>query len=165
MKLNRLRISNVAAIEVFGAAFALLIVLFLMLNMLSESQIQTRLENQIEQGHYKISWDKQGEGFVVIAFPNKLLIVEKGHYIDQDKLCTSGSLFIDYARQIYQHAKQQLIFAILQQGIGTMRIARDCLMHIFPKKAISVGWIIANQELLKSVQINQIPSYIKKALE
>jgi len=156
---------SLSIVEVFGAAFALLIVIFLILNMMNEAQIQQRLENSIEEGSYKISWGNKGEGFVVIAFPQKLLIIEKAKYINKKQLCDNNSTFVNYAKKLYKSKKKQMIFAIVEGGVGTMKTARDCLMQTFKNKPISVGWIIANEELLKSVSINQIPGYIKKAIQ
>jgi hypothetical protein len=165
MKFKKRIGSSLSIIEVFGSAFALLIVIFLILNMLSEAKIQKRLENSIEEGSYKISWQNKGEGFIVIAFPEKLLIIEKAKNVNTNQLCEANSPFVKYAKEKYKSQKKQIIFAIVQGGVATMKVARDCLMTTFPKKAISVGWIIANDELLKAVSIDQIPAHIKKAIQ
>lgn len=165
MKFKKRSGDSLSIIEVFGSAFALLIVIFLILNMLSEAEIQKRLENSIEEGSYKISWQNKGEGFIVIAFPKKLLIIEQAKMVETQHLCEANSAFVTYAKSKYKSNKKQIIFAIVEGGVATMKSARDCLMTTFPNKAVSVGWIIANDELLKAVSIDQIPAHIKKAIK
>lgn len=157
--------SNFAIIEVFGSTFALLVVLFLILNIITETQLQQRLEKTIEEGSYKISWENKGEGYVVIAFPDYLFVVEQAQKIEKADICAHNSAFIDYAKQVYADKKKQIVFAIVEGATRTMRLGRDCMRRIFPKKRLLIAWIIANQELLKSVSINQLPNYIKKAIQ
>ncbi|KAF3981092.1 MAG: hypothetical protein HFP81_08415 [Methylococcales symbiont of Hymedesmia sp. n. MRB-2018] len=157
--------SNFSIIEVFGGTFALLVVLFVILNIFSEAQIQQRLAQTIEEGEYKISWEKGNEGYIVIAFPSYMLIVQQQKKVDLANICASNSAFVNYARQIYADKKKQIVFAIVENATLTMRAGRDCMRQIFPKKPLSIAWIIANNELLKSVSIDNFPAYIKQTIK
>jgi hypothetical protein len=157
--------SSFSIVEVFGGTFALLVVLFVVLNLISEAKLQQRLAKTIEQGSYKISWENEGEGYVIIAFNEHLFIVEQGKKVAQADICNPDGAFVPYVKNIYQSQKKQLIFAIVESGTLSMRLGRDCMRKILPNKYLSIAWIIANQELLKSVSINQFPAYIKKAIQ
>ena len=37
-------------------------------------------------------------------------------------------------------------------------------MRVLPNQTIAIGWIIANDELLKSVALNDIPAFVTKAV-
>ena len=159
------RFSNFSIIEVFGTTFALLVVLFVILNITSEAQLQQRLAKTIEEGSYKISWDNNAEGYIVIAFAKHLFIVEQAKKIPRADICAANSNFVKYARDVYSSKNKQIIFAIVEDATYSMRLGRDCLRSIFPNKRLSIAWIIANQELLKSVSVNQLPAYLKKAMQ
>jgi uncharacterized SAM-binding protein YcdF (DUF218 family) len=159
------RFSDFPMIEIFGTTFALLVVLFIIINILSETELQARLERTLEEGSYKISWDNNASGYIVIALPTKLLLVERSKTVPAQQLCAKNSEFVNYARYIYANKQKQIVFAIVEKGTHTMKLARDCMREIFPNKAISIAWIIANDELLKSVNINQLPGYIKTAIQ
>jgi hypothetical protein len=157
---------NYAIVEIFGGAFALLLVLFLLFNLISESTTAQRLaDTDNKDGIYNISWGSDGEGFVVLSFKDKLHIIENQQSIKRSNICHNNSAFISYAKNIYAQPKQQIIFAILEGGVGTMKTSRDCLMALFAGRKISIGWIIANQELLKAVNIKDIPPHIKKVIK
>lgn len=160
------RFSNFSIIEVFGGTFAFLVVLFVILNIVTETELQKRLEKTVEEGSYKISWENQSEGYIVIAFPSYLFIVEHQQKVELRDICSPQSNFIKYFRAIYNtQSNKQLIFAIVEDATKSMRAGRDCMRKIMPNKQLSIAWIIANQELLKSVSINQLPAYIKKAIQ
>lgn len=164
-KTRKKHFSNFSIVEVFGGTFALLVVLFIILNIISEAQQQQRLERTIEQGSYKISWQNNSEGYIVIAFTDHLFIVEQAKKIPKANICSPNSAFVDYIRQIYNNNKKQIVFAIVEGATHTMRLGRDCMRKTLANKQLSIAWIIANQELLKSVNINQLPAYIKKAVQ
>lgn len=157
--------NNTPMVEIFGGIFALLLVLFIIVNLMSEATLLERLESSADQGLYKISWQTNGEGFTVIAFPNELRIIETGVVISSNQLCALESPFVKYVQKIYQKNNQQLIFAVLEQGVKTMALARDCIIQTLPNQKISIGWIIANNELLKSVALQDIPPHIKKVVQ
>ena len=69
-----------------------------------------------------------------------------------------------YVRRVYQADRQQIVFAILSNGVATMAEARNCIMQVLPDRLLSIGWIIANDELLKSVSIGDIPAFIRQAV-
>ena len=156
--------NSFAIIEVFGCSFGLLIVFFIILNIINESQTQERLDESSETGSYRINWQNQGEGFVIVTFADKLHILENKKSIATENICSYNSEFIKYAKSKYTDSKKQLIFAIVNQGVATMRVARDCLMSIYPNQSISIGWIAANNALIKAVGLEQIPPFIEKAI-
>lgn len=151
-------------VEIFGGIFALLLVLFLIMNLLSQAALVERLEAASDEGLYRVGWGANGSGFVVLAFPAELRIVETGEAIPIKDICTPQSPFVTYARKIYRAKQQQLIFAILEHGVATMAHARNCLMRVLPGQTLSIGWIIANDELLKSISLNDIPAFVKQAV-
>lgn len=148
-------------VEIFGGVFALLMVLFVLLNALSQASLQERLESTVSEGNYKIGWGQAGAGYVIITFPDELRIIETGEVVERGKICSSASPFPRYAKNIYRRKKQQIIFTLLEGSVPTMAEARLCLMKIMPGKRITIGWIIANNELLKSVSLDDIPPYIQ----
>jgi hemerythrin-like domain-containing protein len=162
---KREKFSNFPIIEVFGTTFALLVVLFIVLNIFTERDLQSRLEKTVEEGEYKISWENNSSGYIVITFEDNLFITENSKQVPVNDICKKDSAFIKYAKNIYSDKKKQIVFAIVENGTRTMKEARDCIREIFPKKAVSIAWIIANEELLKSVSIEQIPEYIKEAIK
>lgn len=151
-------------VEIFGGVFALLLVLFLLLNTMSQAALFERLESASDEGLYKIGWGPQGSGYVVIAFPEELRIVETGEVVKKGAICAPGSPFIGYARKVYQPRRQQIVFTLLEGGVATMAEARNCLIKALPGRRLSIGWIMANNELLKSVSLDDIPAHIEKAL-
>jgi hypothetical protein len=163
--MSKKRFSSFPIIEIFGTTFALLVVLFVVVNILTENELQARLSKTLEEGSYKISWENNASGYIVIAFPHKLFIVEKSTNVEANAICSAGSSFVKYSQDIYADKKKQIVFAIVENGVHTMKRARDCMRKTFPNKAISIAWIVANEELLKSVNIGQLPSYIKNAVK
>jgi len=157
--------SGMPMVEIFGGMFALLLVLFLLINLLSESAILERLESSSDEGLYRVGWGASGEGFTVIAFPEELRIIETGETVGSDAICDPGSPFVSYVRRVYRRDRQQLIFAILERGVATMAKARTCMMQVLPGRRISIGWIIASDELLKSISLQDIPPHIRQAVE
>ena len=151
-------------VEIFGGIFALLLVLFLIMNLLSQAALVERLEAASDEGLYRVGWGANGSGFVVLAFPTELRIVETGEAIPAKDICAPQSPFVGYARKTYRAERQQLIFAILENGVTTMAAARNCLMRVLPNQTLAIGWIIANDELLKSVSLNDIPAFVKQAV-
>lgn len=154
--------SDAPMVEIFGGVFALLLVLFLLMNLLSQAALVERLEEASDEGLYRVGWGASGAGFVVLAFPGELRIVETGEALTAGSICDPGGPFVDYVRRIYQQEKQQIVFAILQEGVPTMAEARNCIRSTLPGQLLTVGWIIANDELLKSVAIGDIPAFVRE---
>ena len=163
--LNDQEKNNAPMIEIFGGIFALLLVLFLLINLLSQAALIERLETTSDEGLYKIGWGASGSGYVIITFPGELRIVETNEIIVRGKICQPESPFVRYAQEIYNAKKKQIIFTLLENSVGTMAEARNCMLKIMPNRLLNIGWIIANQELLKSVSLDDIPAYIKKAVQ
>ena len=153
------------SVEVFGSALALFIIIFILVNLIVTNDIQTMLDRSIDNAKYKISWNNQGSGYIVIAYPDKLKIVETKETIASEKVCSPGSSFINYATQLYNVQNQQLIFAITDGGVQTMADARNCIRQLWPNRLVSIGWIIANKDLLSTVDLEQLPARIKKTIE
>lgn len=156
--------NSIPAIEMFGGIFALLLVLFLLINLLSTVAIHERIEEANEDGMYRINWQDGGAGFVVITFANNIRIVETNQSISYDEICAPQSPFVNYVTQIYSKEKTQIIFAILENSVPVMRRARDCIQQQMPNEQVSIGWIIASNELLKSMKLGDIPAHITNAV-
>lgn len=152
-------------VEIFGGLFALLLVLFLIMNLLSQAALVERIEAASDEGLYRVGWEGGGSGYVVLAFPSEVRIVETGEAVGGGRICAPASPFVDYARRIYAGERQQIVFAILEGGVATMAEARNCIRAILPGRELTIGWIVANDELLKSVSLNDIPAYVKEAVE
>ncbi len=157
--------NNAPMVEIFGGVFALLMVLFLLFNLFSQASLMERLETSSDEGLYKIGWGAHGSGYVVITFPGELRIIETGEVVEKGKICKPGSAFIQYARKVYNAKRRQLIFTLLENSTTTMAEARNCMLRIMPGKQLTIGWIMANEELLKSVTLDDIPAYIDKVIQ
>lgn len=156
--------NSIPAIEIFGGIFALLLVLFLLVNLLSTSAIHERIEQANEDGLFRINWQDGGAGFVIITFPDSLRIVETNQVLSHENICTPQSPFVQYVRRIYSQEKTQIIFALLENSVPVMRVARDCIQRQMPTKQITIGWIVASNELLKSMKLDDIPAHIINAI-
>ena len=169
MKINRaqkdLEKNGAPMMGIFGGAFAVLMVLLLLINILTHAAVEERLEMGRDEGAYRVGWGASGSGFVVITFPRQLSIIETGETVPRGQICDPQSPFIRYAKKIYESKKQQLIFTILEGGVSTMAEARNCMLKIMPNRLLHIGWIVASNELLKSVSLDDIPAHIKKVVE
>ncbi|MCY4043952.1 MAG: hypothetical protein OXE99_02595 [Cellvibrionales bacterium] len=152
-------------IEIFGGLFAVLLVLFIIITLLSSYQEATRLEETPDPGEFTIGFQGEGEGHVVIASSDGIFIPALGERIDSRHICARGSPFIDFSKAIYLKRKQQIIFAIVSGGVSSMATARNCLRTTLFGQRLTIGWIIADDELLKSLSLNQLPDYIKHAVD
>jgi len=153
------------SVEVFGSALALFIIIFIMVNLIVTQDIQTMLDRSIDNAKYKISWNNQGEGYIVVAYRDKLKIIETGDTVVRNQICQPSSPFLQYIERLYNVQNQQLIFAITDGGVQTMADARNCMRQIWPNRLISIGWIIANRDLLSTVDLEQLPARIKKSIQ
>ena len=152
-------------VEIFGGVFALLLVLFVLVNLFSQASLQERLSDINEGGAYKVSWGPQGSGYTVVSFPSELRIVETGENVKYDDICAANSPFVSYVQKVYSKPRQQLIFTIVQDSVATMAKARNCIRQLLPNRRTTIGWIIADRELLKSVNLDDIPPYIKEVID
>lgn len=157
--------NDVPSIEIFGGVFALLLALLFIINFLTRSLLNERLEEVAEEGLYKINWQNGATGYVVLAFPDSLRIVETGAEISPAQLCSPDSEFVKYTNRVYAQERSQIIFAILEGAVPVMLSARNCIQNLTPDQRLSIGWIIADNELLKSIKLNDIPEHISKVLE
>ena len=157
--------SNAPMMAVFGGMFALMLVFLLIVNIFSESAVRERLQDTAEDGLYRIQSETGGYGYVVIVFPSTLRIVETGEGVAREEICTPGSPYRKYAERVYQDGEQQLLFFVLEGSIPIMAEARNCLAAIWPDREIRIGWVIADNEFLKSVMLDDIPSYIRDYTE
>ena len=80
-------------------------------------------------------------------------------------ICEPGSAFVDYARRVYGQERDQLVFFLLQGSIGAMSEARECLRGMWPDQVLTIGWVIADDELLKSIPLGDVPAYIRDYAE
>ena len=155
---------NAPMVEIFGGAFALLMILFMLVNLFANTEIYAMVEDASEASTYKVSWENGSEGFVVLSFPDRIQILETGDSIPTKDICRPGGAFIRYAHKLYDSRIQQMIFAIVEQGVHTMAIARNCLLSEFQSLPVSIGWIIANKDLLKAVDLQEIPPEIIRSI-
>lgn len=151
-------------VEVFGGTLALLIILFALVNLIVSEDIQAMLERSTENAEFKVSWTEGGEGFIVISHADKLQILETNVSVAKADICTPQGAFMPYVQRLYDNPKQQIIFAIVEGGVATMAKARNCMLHRNPNRAISIGWVIANKDLLSTVALEDLPPRIKRAL-
>ena len=153
--------SNAPMMAIFGGMFALMLVFLLLVNLYSSEAVRERLERTSEHGLYRIERMDGGAGYVVIVFPGALRIVETGAGVPAGSICTPGSVFIEYVRRVYAEEQDQIVFFLLEGSIGTMFEARECLRGMWPDRTLTIGWVIADNELLKSVSLEEIPAYIR----
>ena len=157
--------NNAPMMAIFGGVFALMLVFLLLVNLFSDNAVRERLDRASEHGLYRIERMDGGAGYVVIAFPESLRIVETGATVPAKAVCGPGSAFVDYARHIYEEKRDQLVFFLLQGSVGAMFEARECLRALWPDQVLTIGWVIADHELLKSVSLDDIPAYIREYAE
>lgn len=153
--------NNAPMMAVFGGMFAIMLVFLLLVNLFSEASVRERLRDTSDEGLYRIEAESGGHGYVVIVFPSTLRIVETGEGVAHKDICTSGSAYRNYAEKIYGMDQQQLLFFVLDGSIPVMATARNCLASMWPDRPINIGWVIADSEFLKSVVLDDIPSYIQ----
>lgn len=156
--------NNAPMMAIFGGVFGLLLVFLVVVNLYSEAVQRERLERGGEDGLYRIERMDGGSGYVVLTFPGELRIVETGASVGPEAVCGGGA-FVDYARRVYQTDGDQLVFFILEGSVPTMAAARECLRRLWPERVLTIGWVIADNELLKSVALNDIPDYIREHAE
>ena len=170
-------------VEVFGGTLALLIIVFILLNMIVSQDMERMLDRSTEDAEFRVSWQDGSEGLVVITYPGRLRILETNETVAEGDLCSIGSPFLRYVERIYnggpldgggvgeesargeQGIRRQIIFAITAGSVTTTAIARNCLRGHFPGRIISIGWIIANRDLLSSVSLQELPARIKRSMD
>ena len=157
--------NNAPMMAIFGGVFGLLLVFLVVVNLYSDAAQRERLERGDEDGLYRIERLDGGSGFVVITFPGELRIIETGASINPATVCDDGGAFPDYARRVYENDGDQLVFFMLEGSVSTMAIARECLRRMWPGQTLTIGWVIADNELLKSVTLGDIPGYIRDYAE
>ena len=153
--------NNAPMMAVFGGMFALMLVFLLLVNIFSEASVRERLQDTAEDGLYRIESEDGGHGYVVIVFPKSLRIVETSEGVSLNEVCQPGSAYRAYAEKIYGVDGQQMLFFILDGAIPAMAAARNCLANMWPDRPINIGWVVADSEFLKSVVLDEIPSYIQ----
>ena len=157
--------SNAPMMAIFGGVFALMLVFLLLVNLFSGSAVRERLDRASEHGLHRIERMDGGAGYVVIVFPDAIRIVETGTGVSAGTICEPGSAFVDYARRVYGQERDQLVFFLLQGSIGAMSEARECLRGMWPDQVLTIGWVIADNELLKSIPLGDVPAYIRDYAE
>ncbi|MFC5076295.1 hypothetical protein VTH8203_01056 [Vibrio thalassae] len=165
MKSNRENIENnesIASIEVFGGVFAILMVLFLIINILATARLEERLDRLSNEGEFKIKWGEHGNGFVIVTYPDSVFIIETGEFEKHDNICSAKSKFIEYTRKTYSQKNSQIIFAVLDNSVGTMRKARDCIQETYKGKRVSIGWMIVDKNTMKAINLGDMPYYIEQ---
>ena len=156
-----------AMMAAFGGFFGLLLVFLVLVNLFTGEAARERLESAGENGLFRIERpDKRGSGFVVITFPASLRIVETGEEAQPGGICAHGGApFAEYARRVYANRGDQLVFFMLEGSVPVMAEARECLRNLWHGRSVTIGWVIADNELLKSVTLGDIPDYIRDYVE
>lgn len=149
---------------VFGGMFALMLVFLVVVNVVSEAAIRERISESTNEGHYRIERMDGSAGYSIIVFPEALRIVETAEGVDRADICKPGSAFRRYAERVYGE-DDQLLFFLLEGSVATMTQARNCLYQMWPHRELRIGWVIADNEFLKSVVIDDIPEYIRDHAE
>ena len=157
--------NNAPMMAIFGGMFALMLVFLLLVNVFSGNTVRERLERTSEHGLYRIERMDGGAGYVVIVFPEAIRIVETGAGVSAGAICEPGGAFVDYARRIYEDEQDQLVFFLLQGSVGAMFEARECLRSMWPSQVLTIGWVVADNELLKSVSLDDVPAFIRDYAE
>lgn len=157
--------NNAPMMAIFGGVFGVLLVFLVVVNLYSDAAQRERLERASEDGLYRIERLDGGSGYVVITFPDEIRIIETGLSINPADVCAAGGPFVDYAQRVYQDKGNQLVFFMLEGSVPTMVLARECLRQTWPQQVLAIGWVIADNELLKSVTLNDIPNYIQDYVE
>lgn len=150
---------------VFGGMFALMLVFLVVINAVSEAAVRERLKDSADDGSYRIQREDGGFGYSIIVFPEAIRIVETAQGIGRGAICDQGSAFREYAERIYRDSNDQLLFFILEESVSTMAEARNCIRELMWPEQVSIGWVIADNEFLKSVMLDDIPEYIKEHAE
>ena len=152
-------------VEVFGGTLALLIIILILINVVTTQNIKAMLDRSTESAKYEVSWSDGSEGYVVVTHTDKIRILETNQSILRNDLCKPGSAFLDYIDRIYNNPeKKQIIFAVTVNSVSTVAVARNCLRQRYINRAISIGWIIASQDLLSTVRLEKLPARIKRTL-
>ncbi len=146
---------------VFGGMFALMLVFLVVVNVVSEAAIQERLKESADNGEYRIERMDGGSGYSIIVFPEMLRIVETAEGVVRGEICSPGSPYRRYAQRIYENTEDQLLFFLLEGSVSTMSEARDCIREMWPGERRHISWVIADNEFLKSVMLDDIPEYIR----
>ena len=157
--------NNAPMMAIFGGVFALMLVFLLVVNVYTGEAARERLDRASEDGRYRIERLDGGAGYVVIVFPAEIRIVETGGGVPREGICEAGSAFRDYAGGVYARRGSQLVFFLLEGSIGTMFEARECLRRMWPDRPLTIGWVIADDEFLKSISLGEIPEYIRDYAE
>ncbi|MBF2759813.1 MAG: hypothetical protein ISN28_06030 [Ectothiorhodospiraceae bacterium AqS1] len=154
--------NNAPMMAIFGGVFALMLVFLLIVNIFSSEVMRERLDRGFEDGAYRIERMDGGAGYVVIVFPEVLRVVETGESVPASRICEPSSAFRAYAQKIYASEQEQIVFVLLEGSIGTMFEARECLRRMWPERLLTIGWVVADGEFLRSISLDEIPSYIRE---
>ena len=157
--------NNAPMMAIFGGVFALMLVFLLLVNLFSSHAVRERLDRASEHGTYRIERMDGGAGYVVIVFPEAIRIVQTGAGVSTGAICEPDGAFVDYARRVYEDERDQMVFVLLQGSVHAMFEARECLRGMWPDQVLTIGWVVADNELLKSVSLDEIPAYIREYAE
>ena len=163
--LSRQEENSAPMMAIFGGVFALMLVFLLVINVYSSEAARERLDRASDQGLYRIERMDGGAGYVVIVFPGELRIVETGAVVAAGSVCGPGAPFRDYAHRVYARQQDQIVFFLLEGSIGTMFEARECLRRMWPDRVLTIGWVVADNELLESISLDDVPEYIRDYAE
>ena len=157
--------SSAPMMAVFGGMFALMLVFLLVVNVVSQAALRERLKEGTDEGTYRIEREDGSSGYSIIVFPESVRIVETAEGVDRGSICEVGNAYRRYAERVYRQDGDQLLFFITEGSVPTMSEARNCLRSMWPDNALEIGWVITDNEFLKSVMLDEIPEYIREHAE
>jgi hypothetical protein len=153
-----------ALVEVFGGIFAVLLFVYFLIVTVAGGGAARALPPSNDAGEYRMSWPGNGSGWVVLVYPDRVVIPETGEATFAGALCEPVSGYVRYIRQVYVGREEAFVYALLDGGVSTMVEARDCLISMFPGQAVPVSTLVADQEFLKIVAAGEIPPHLKRVL-
>jgi len=158
-------------VEIFGGIFALLLVLFLLMNLFSQAALIERLEVASDEGLYRVGWGASGAGFVVLkSLDLPSILIETGFLSNPSEaklLATSrhqrriaGAIAKGIQRYLFANPPQGTLLASLQEN-GVLRyvIRRgDTLSEIAQRNRVPIARIKALNRIAASdhIQIGQV---------
>lgn len=150
---------NSAMIEVFGALFAVLLLILIMLQMGTLYEPSRQIQSEPERETYYLSWPDGNHGYAIQIFSDFVRIIEKNKNIPRGHVCDPESTFLAYAREIYITKESQLLLQVFNGAEKLQEEVLDCLREV-GKGKIRISMVIADIEVLKAIPEGKIPAYV-----
>ena len=152
------RDTGYVSVEMFAASVGvLLIVLFIIISSVYGVEEKKPTESNLTQ-KYQLSWPDGSKGNLILINPENINIFEINKIVKTEDVCTPGKGFVNYAKKTYDIDRSILIFVITEKSMPTATYVRNCLRSLYLNKATGIGWIVANDSLLKIKSLNELPT-------